>query len=181
MKIKTFKTELDGAKTQVSNGYLIPVWSALEQPALRPDQVYVTVVGPYGRKGPHLHFKRRGTFCCVLGDVVIAVADVVEKKRRVRVLGEFPEDPATIKEVVEYHADMSTVELFASSNHDPKSCNQVVVVPAGKAAVIYNDEGKDAMVLNLPAPAWSKESPDEWEVVGWVDPSIGERQRRLGL
>lgn len=190
MKIKTYKTEVDGSKTGVCNGYLIPVWSKIEQPDLAPEQVYVTAVAPYSRKGPHLHFSRRGVFCCVSGDVVVAVADVKEVKRRVKLTEEEIEleiqsapssPPPVYKEVVEYHADMSTVKLYASTSAASSSSQQKqVIVDPGKAAAIYNDEGKEALVLNLPSPAWSKDAPDDWVVVGWQDPPIGQRQKAAG-
>lgn len=55
------------------NGRLITIWNVLNNPELRPDQVYVTTVFPNERKGPHLHKKRRGLFCCVRGEVRIVV------------------------------------------------------------------------------------------------------------
>lgn len=54
-----------------ANGFLVTIWSALENPELRPDQVYLTVVAPHSVKGPHLHMKRRGLFCCIAGAVRI--------------------------------------------------------------------------------------------------------------
>lgn len=53
------------------NGYLIPLWSSLYRPDLRPDQVYATVIAPGARKGPHLHMKRRGVFYCIEGSVMV--------------------------------------------------------------------------------------------------------------
>lgn len=58
------------------NGWLIPLWNALERPDLRPEQVYLTVVKPGTVKGPHLHLKRRGLFCVVRGCVTIVFRDV---------------------------------------------------------------------------------------------------------
>lgn len=55
------------------NGYLHLLWNANEQPEMRPDQVYLTVVAPGCCKGPHLHLKRRGYFHCISGRVVIRV------------------------------------------------------------------------------------------------------------
>jgi dTDP-4-dehydrorhamnose 3,5-epimerase-like enzyme len=46
-----------------------------------------------------------------------------------------------------------------------------VHVPAGWAAALYNDGAEEALVLNMPAPAWSKDAPDEWPVENWNPPS----------
>lgn len=35
------------------------------------DQVYLTVVAPFSRKGPHLHQVRAGRFICLKGNVEI--------------------------------------------------------------------------------------------------------------
>lgn len=51
------------------NGFLIPIWNCLTEPEERPDQVYLTVCSPRSRKGPHLHMRRKGRFCCVRGNV----------------------------------------------------------------------------------------------------------------
>ena len=54
-----------------TNGFLIPIWSELELPNLRPAQVYVTAIEIGMRKGPHLHHIRRGMFTCVQGEVML--------------------------------------------------------------------------------------------------------------
>lgn len=64
------KIETRGADGRL-NGYLIPIWNALEDPGLRPEQVYLTVVAPGAVKGPHLHKARRGFFRCIKGNVRI--------------------------------------------------------------------------------------------------------------
>ncbi len=51
------------------------------------------------------------------------------------------------------------------------SDSQPVEVPPGIACAIYNYGDEEALVLNMPAPAWSKEEPDEWPVEGWQDPA----------
>ena len=53
------------------NGSVWPIWSALERPDLRPDQVYMTTVNAGTRKGPHLHQVRSGLFVCVRGIAVL--------------------------------------------------------------------------------------------------------------
>jgi hypothetical protein len=65
MKIPTLDTE------GRPNGYLQPIWNALDSPHLRPDQVYATAVAPHSRKGPHLHNVRRGLFVCLTGQVTL--------------------------------------------------------------------------------------------------------------
>lgn len=67
MKIET--KDLAGQK----NGFLVPIWNVTEDPGLRPEQVYLTVVSPHSRKGPHLHALRRGLFVCIKGNVTIVV------------------------------------------------------------------------------------------------------------
>lgn len=57
------------------NGYLQLLWNANEQPDMRPDQVYLTVIAPGCCKGPHLHHKRRGWFHVIKGQVSILVGD----------------------------------------------------------------------------------------------------------
>ncbi len=47
---------------------------------------------------------------------------------------------------------------------------RLVEIPPGIAAAIYNYGDEEALVLNMPAPAWSKEQPDDWPVEGWQDP-----------
>ena len=65
MKIKT--TDNRGNP----NGFLIPVWSVRDASGYRPAQVYVTAVAPKSVKGPHLHYRRYGMFCCIRGNVRI--------------------------------------------------------------------------------------------------------------
>lgn len=71
------------------NGYVVPIWNANEQPSLRPDQVYLTVVAPHLSKGPHLHKKRRGRFCCIKGNVRIVTR---HKKRKCQGGGKWGEN-----------------------------------------------------------------------------------------
>ncbi len=54
------------------NGFVVPIWNALES-NYRPDQVYLTAVLPGCIKGPHLHHKRSGMFCCLKGNVAIVI------------------------------------------------------------------------------------------------------------
>jgi len=55
------------------NGWVLPLWSILDNPELRPDQVYVTAIAPHSRKGPHLHMRRRGLFACISGHVRVVL------------------------------------------------------------------------------------------------------------
>ena len=43
----------------------------------------------------------------------------------------------------------------------------VAVIPAGVPACIYNDSDTEALVLNMPSPAWSADALDEWPVEDW--------------
>ena len=143
------KIETKGADGKAT-GYLVPIWNALENPELRPEQVYLTVVGPGAVKGPHLHKVRRGVFRCIKGNVRIVV-------RRMDGV---------------YQAFMSG-EAY---DYAP-----VIVMP-GIPAAIYNIDGnQEAFVLNMPAPAWSKESPDEWPVEGWDASRIFDVDKILRL
>lgn len=42
-----------------------------------------------------------------------------------------------------------------------------IFVPPGVPAAIYNDGASEALVLNMPKPAWSPDQPDEHPVEGW--------------
>ena len=42
-----------------------------------------------------------------------------------------------------------------------------VKVPAGVPAAIYNVGFEEALVLNMPEPAWRPDDQDEWPVEGW--------------
>lgn len=43
----------------------------------------------------------------------------------------------------------------------------VLTIPPGIPACLYNDDAKEALVLNMPSPAWSKDAPDEHPVTDW--------------
>ena len=63
---------VDGRPT----GYLVPVYNVTEgffAPGREPQQVYLTVIAPREKKGPHLHFIRTGFFTCIKGDVRIVL------------------------------------------------------------------------------------------------------------
>lgn len=51
---------------------------------------------------------------------------------------------------------------------DPSA--EIVIVPAGVPAALYNLAGAPAYVLNLPSPSWSAEDQDEWPVDDWQHP-----------
>ena len=44
----------------------------------------------------------------------------------------------------------------------------IIVLP-GTPAALYNDTDEEALVINMPSPAWSKDDPDEWPVENWED------------
>lgn len=128
-KIETF--DADGNP----NGWVMPIWSGEEEPGLRPEQVYVTAIVPGGKKGPHLHMRRRGVFFCVSGRVLV-------RKNY---------DGQIIDKIIEPGGDYC-------------------FVPTGTPAALYNMGDTEALVVNLPNPAWSKADPDEHPVPVWVDP-----------
>lgn len=123
------------------NGHVIPVWSVNERPELLPDQVYVTTVFPHSHKGPHLHMVRRGLFCCIKGNVRVVTRKALNIKGTV--------------------AQYSTHYSGDDHNH------ALIEVPTGVAACLYNDGDEEAIVINMPNPAWSKDQPDEHEVENW--------------
>jgi mannose-6-phosphate isomerase-like protein (cupin superfamily) len=56
-----------------ANGWLLPLWNARQREDLRPEQVYLTVVFPGHRKGPHLHYKREQRYYCIRGSAKVTV------------------------------------------------------------------------------------------------------------
>lgn len=149
------------------NGYVLTIWNANEQPELRPDQVYLTAIAPHSQKGPHLHWIRRGLFCCIKGNVRVVLrqpgtryfdhapacrcsmcTDTNGKRHPVLVGGEAMPDYK-----IRYSGEESGYGL--------------IEVPTGVPACIYNDGDEEALVLNLPSPAWSIDAPDEHEVENW--------------
>lgn len=120
------------------NGHVLTIWNANDQPELRPDQVYLTAIAPHSQKGPHLHMIRRGLFCCIKGNMQIA--------QRLDVAGH-----------VVYHTEHSGEDYEYA----------LIEVPPGIPACLYNIGDTEALVLNLPSPAWSKDAPDEWPVEDW--------------
>ena len=131
MKIQTKDTE------GRPNGYIIPIWSAMDRPELRPDQVYVTAIAPRTRKGPHLHLNRRGFFTVISGGEVLV--------RQIIMTGNYAQ-----------------IAL--------KPGDGFTVISAGLPCALYNYGDTEALVLNLPSPAWSAEDPDEHPVLNWQDP-----------
>lgn len=58
-------------KTGEPNGYLVPLYNIHDgffNKGSEPKQVYLTVISPGEKKGPHLHFIRTGFFTCIKGD-----------------------------------------------------------------------------------------------------------------
>ena len=130
MKIETKDTE------GRVNGWLAPIWNALEQPELRPEQVYLTAIAPHSRKGPHLHMHRRGLFFCVIGKVLVRI-------RR-------------------SNGSLFDIRIGMAV--------EKIDVPPGYPCALYNYGDTEALVLNMPSPAWSKDNPDDWPVENWQDP-----------
>lgn len=58
------------------NGLICRVWEEdTELEGYRPKQVYMSLLLPGAEKGPHLHLKRDGLFCCIDGYVDIILRD----------------------------------------------------------------------------------------------------------
>jgi dTDP-4-dehydrorhamnose 3,5-epimerase len=69
---KIFTKNQDGS----INGYLVPIYNINDKffkPGQEPQQVYLTVIAPGQKKGPHLHFIRTGFFTCIRGNIKIIV------------------------------------------------------------------------------------------------------------
>lgn len=49
------------------------------------------------------------------------------------------------------------------------SGHRLIDVPPGTAAQLINDTAREALVLNLPAPAWTPADQDEHPVEDWID------------
>ncbi len=45
-----------------------------------------------------------------------------------------------------------------------------LLIPPGVPCALYNYGDTEALVLNMPSPAWSAEDPDEHPVTDWKDP-----------
>ncbi len=56
------------------------------------------------------------------------------------------------------------IEITLDENAKP-----VPILP-GVECAIYNYGDEEALIINMPSPAWSKEEPDEWPVEEWQDP-----------
>lgn len=58
------------------NGLIVRVWEEdVELEGHRPRQVYMSTLLPGAEKGPHLHLKRDGLFCCIDGYVDVILRD----------------------------------------------------------------------------------------------------------
>ncbi len=55
------------------------------------------------------------------------------------------------------------VTIHSGEAHD----YTLIHVPPGVPACIYNDSDEEALMLNMPSPAWSKDQQDEWTVDNW--------------
>jgi hypothetical protein len=124
------------------NGYIQTIWSALQNSELRPEQVYVTSILPGMKKGAHLHMVRRGMFTVLAGTV----------RFRIR------------------RPEGGYVDLTVDATLPDGPRIGPLVIDPGVPMAMYNDFDVEALVLNMPAPAWSKDNPDDWPVDDWVDP-----------
>lgn len=141
-------------RTGQTNGHIITVWNANES-TYRPDQVYVTAVLPGARKGPHLHKRRHGMFCCVSGNadiitrdeagVYVRHCDIGFDHRLVSV------PPGMVAEII--------------WKYRPDSGIKQVAGPALPESNMHLDE--PALLINMPTPGWAENDQDEHEVTDW--------------
>jgi dTDP-4-dehydrorhamnose 3,5-epimerase-like enzyme len=78
MDIRTQKHHKFATKTEAGlpNGYLVSLYNTHEcffAQGSEPKQVYLTVISPGMKKGPHLHYVRTGFFTCIKGDIKIVL------------------------------------------------------------------------------------------------------------
>lgn len=69
---KIITKNLDGTP----NGFLVPIYNINDgffADGAEPKQVYLTVIYPGEKKGPHLHLIRTGFFTCIKGNVKIVL------------------------------------------------------------------------------------------------------------
>jgi mannose-6-phosphate isomerase-like protein (cupin superfamily) len=52
-----------------------------------------------------------------------------------------------------------------------KPGSSLAVIPPGFPCALYNYGDTEALVINMPNPAWSKENPDDHPVMDWQDPA----------
>lgn len=116
------------------NGAVLPIYNLLEpefEHVRAPDQVYAVIIRPGMCKGPHLHLKRSGLFCCLVGDARIII-------RR----------------------DGRYQEFLTGIRYD----HAVVQVNPGEPCLLQNFGKSLAVLLNMPAPPYTKADPDEHPV-----------------
>lgn len=115
------------------NGWVLPLWNVDSgQPC---EQVYVTAIAPAAMKGPHLHMKRAGRFCCIKGDVRIVTREG---------------------------------DQYIDHVSGETSGHEIVQVPAGTPAALYNIGEGEALVVNMPSPQWRADDQDQWPVGEWA-------------
>lgn len=78
MAIRTQKHPKITTKSEsgVPNGYLVPLYNIHDgffSVGSGPKQVYLTVISPHEKKGPHLHLIRTGFFTCIKGNIKIVL------------------------------------------------------------------------------------------------------------
>jgi dTDP-4-dehydrorhamnose 3,5-epimerase-like enzyme len=106
------------------------------------SQVYLTTILPGRQKGPHLHKKRSGAFTVLTGNVVIVTRN--------------------IEGIYTEHECFTPDAKFHTT----------VYVPPGVPAALYNVGVTEALVLNMPHPAWRIDDQDEWPVEDWAGLSV---------
>jgi dTDP-4-dehydrorhamnose 3,5-epimerase len=132
------RIETKGANGE-PNGYLLTLWNTYEQD-WRPEQVYLTAIAKGASKGPHLHKKRIGRFVCIKGAVAI---------------------------ITRTHKHPETNGVYHHTLIGPAYSTDVVEVPVGMPAELRNIGEGEALLINMPTPAWRPDDQDEWDVEEW--------------
>jgi dTDP-4-dehydrorhamnose 3,5-epimerase len=83
IKNKTNKKIITKDFNNEINGFLIPIYNINDnffEEGKEPQQVYLTVIKPKQKKGPHLHFIRTGCFTCIKGNarIILKINEIYE-------------------------------------------------------------------------------------------------------
>lgn len=132
------------------NGYLIPLWNVTETDGelLRPDQVYLTTIKPGASKGPHLHMVREQRYYVIRGIVEVIWREHEEIE-------------------VATHEGVSGISGYRYGRRLLRPGDPCCVIHPGCASELRNMGADEVWLINMPAPAWTAQDPDEWPVEGW--------------
>lgn len=136
MKIKTYPHPKIPTKNTVgkTNGYLVPIYNEHESP-VHPAQ------------------RPRQVYLTVVGP-----GETKGPHLHMKRWGLFTCILGNVKIII--RTPEGYQEEYSGEDHH----YQTVQVPAGWAAALKNEGAKEAFVLNMPSPAWTKENPDDHPV-----------------